>query len=353
MGKIKNIFLRIIQSRMFQHILFWFVSVIVLVNLFRVSADIQKIDWIYTFVFHVVILLPVYVNLLILIPRFMAKNRYGMYFLSSVLNLVAGIGFYYLVFNYAVDWILPKYYFVPVYDSFQIGLILLAYICLTFLIKLAGAWFLVSKIEKESTLHQLEALKSQVNPHFLFNTLSSIYSLSRKKSDLAPDVILQLSDIMRYMLYETNVEKVELIKELEIVNSILEIHQVRFGEKLTVEKSIQGDISEMKVAPLIFIPFIENALKHCSPNSNGDFFIRIDFKVDGDILNFKIENSYEGSEAVRKERGGIGLQNARKRLALIYDSRYELEISNEANVYKVQLKLKTNCDGATLYCCRR
>lgn len=341
-NKIRNILLKIVQNRMFQHLLFWLVSIIVLINLFKVSADIDTIDWIYTLVFHVVILLPVYLNLLVLIPRFMAKNRYGLFMLGSLLNLALGIGFYFLVFSYMVDWILPGYYFVAVYDPFQIGLILVAYIGITFLIKLAGAWFIVSKIEKESTLHQLEALKSQVNPHFLFNTLSSIFSLSRKKSDLAPGVILQLSDIMRYMLYETNIEEVELIKELEIINNILEIHHVRFGEKLTVEKSIEGDISDIKVAPLIFIPFVENALKHCSPNSTGNFFIRIDFKVEVDYLRFRIENSYNEMGDERMGQGGIGLQNARKRLALIYGSRYELKISNEANVYKVQLKLKTN-----------
>jgi hypothetical protein len=314
----------------------------VLVNLFRVSADIKEIDWIYTLVFHIVILLPVYLNLLILVPRLMAKNRYGLFLLGSVLNLAMGIGFYYLVFDYAVDLVLPGYYFVSVYDPFQIGLILLAYISLTFLIKLAGAWFLVSKIERESTLHQLTALKSQVNPHFLFNTLSSIYSLSRKKSDLTPGVILQLSDIMRYMLYETNTEKVELIKELEIINNIIEIHQVRFGEKLSVEKSIKGDIGDIKVAPLIFISFIENALKHCSPNSEGMFFIRIDFLVEGNSLRFTIENSFDNTGEGRIEQGGIGLQNSRKRLALIYPNKHELRITEEVNIFRVQLNLKVN-----------
>jgi two-component system, LytTR family, sensor kinase len=340
--KLKNIFLKIVQNRVFQHLVFWCLSVFVLVNLFRVSADLKMIDWIYTFVFHVVILLPVYLNLLILIPLLMAKNRYGLFFLGSVLNLALGVGFYYLVFNYLVDWILPGYYFVAVYDPFQIGLILLAYICLTFLIKLAGAWFLVSKIEKESTLHQLEALKSQVNPHFLFNTLSSIYSLTRKKSDLTPGVILQLSDIMRYMLYETNTEKVELIKELEIINNILEIHQVRFGEKLSVEKNIEGDIGEVKVAPLIFIPFVENALKHCRPTSEGNFFIRILFYNEGNTLGFTIENSFDETGSEVEEKSGIGLQNARKRLDLIYPGRHELKISRVKDIFKVQLKLKVN-----------
>ena len=272
----------------------------------------------------------------------MAKNRYGLYFLGSVLNLALGIGFYYLVFDDVVDWILPGYYFVSVYDPIQIGLILLTYICLTFLIKLAGAWFLVSKIEKESTIHQLEALKSQVNPHFLFNTLSSIYSLARKKSDLTPGVILQLSDIMRYMLYETNTERVELIKELEIINNILEIHQVRFGEKLSVEKSIEGDIGEIKVAPLIFIPFIENALKHCSPIPGGDFFIRIYFYAEGNYLRFSVENSFDDADSNGIEQGGIGLQNVSKRLALIYQGRHELTITAGKNIFRVQLDLKVN-----------
>jgi two-component system LytT family sensor kinase len=337
---LKNIFRKIIQHRLLQHLVFWSVSMIVLVNLFRVSADIKKIDWIYTLVFHLVIVLPVYINLFILIPHIMAKNRYGLFLLGSILNLVLGIGFYYLVFEYLVDLILPGYYFVAVYDFIQIGLILLAYLSLTFLIKLAGAWFLVSNIEKESIYHQLAALKSQVNPHFLFNTLSSIYSLTRKKSDLAPAVILQLSDIMRYMLYETNTDKIELIKELEIINNILEIHQVRFGEKLTVEKRIEGDITDIKVAPLIIIPFVENALKHCQPNHEEAFFIHIGFHHENKNLRFTIENSFSDSGSEVAVQGGIGLQNARKRLALLYPGKHELTTSNDLNVFSVQLTLK-------------
>jgi LytS/YehU family sensor histidine kinase len=144
------------------------------------------------------------------------------------------------------------------------------------------------------------------------------------------------------MLYETNVEKVELIKELEVINNILEIHQVRFGEKLSVEKNIEGDIGEIKVAPLIFIPFVENALKHCRQTPDGDFFIRIVFHLKGKNLLFSIENSFSNSGSELIEHGGIGLQNARKRLNLIYPGNHELTITTSENVFRVQLNLKVN-----------
>jgi sensor histidine kinase YesM len=341
-GKLKNIFLKIIQHRLLQHLAFWSVSLIVLVSLTRVSAEIKTIDWVYGLVFHLVLLLPVYINLFILIPRQMAKNRYALYLLSLALNLALGIGFYYFVFGFVVDWILPGYYFVAVYDVYEIGAILLAYLVFTLLLKLARAWFLVSKIEKESTRHQLEALKSQVNPHFLFNTLSTVYSLSRKKSDFAPGVILQLSDIMRYMLYETNADRVELIKELEVIGNIFSIHEMRVGEAITIEKHIQGDITDVKVAPLLFVSFVENAIKHCRPLPNGKFFIRMAFAVDGNNLQFSIENSYEEAGEPVIENGGIGLQNARKRLSLLYPYNHYLTINSEGNVFKVELRLKFN-----------
>jgi two-component system, LytTR family, sensor kinase len=335
-GKIIN---RFVRMKLVQHLLFWLVSLVVLVNLMRVSADIKTIDWVYVIVFHMVILLPVYINLLILVPRVMAKNRYLLFLVASAINLALGIGFYFLVFGYIVDWILPGYYFVAVYNVFEIGLILSTYLIVTLLLKLARAWFFISKIEKESTRHQLEALKLQINPHFLFNTLSSIYSLARKKSDMTPGVILQLSDILRYMIYETNTEKVELIKELELINNILEIHQVRFGETLLIEKKIVGDIREIKVAPLLFIPFIENAMKYCSPAPDGTYSIEMNFFVDGESLCFQISNNYFITNEIIVEKGGIGLKNARKRLSLLYPEKHRLTISDDKMVFKVELIL--------------
>jgi len=324
-----------------QHLVFWCLSITVLVFLMKVSADIKLIDLVYVLVFHVVILPTVYLNLLVLVPRLMAKNRYLLFLLALVVNLALGIGFYFLLFNVIVDWVLPGYYFVAVYRVYEIGLILLTYIIFTLLLKLARSWFFVSKIEEESTRHQLEALKSKVNPHFLFNTLSSIYTLVRKNSELAPVVILQLSDIMRYMLYETESEKIELIKELEIINNILEIHQVRFGEKLIVEKKIEGDISEVLVPPLLFIPFIENVMKHCRPSPAGDFFINMNFCVEGRKIRFTIENSFDGNQPVL-EKGGIGLENVGKRLALLYPKKYHLTIDKREAVFKVELLLNLN-----------
>ncbi|HQN93824.1 MAG TPA: histidine kinase [Prolixibacteraceae bacterium] len=329
---------RFVRNRFFQHLVFWCLSITVLVFLMKVSADVKFIDLVYVLVFHVVILPTVYLNLLILVPRLMAKNRYVLYLLALIINLALGIGFYYLVFNIIVDWVLSGYYFVAVYSVFEIGLILLTYIVLTLLFKLARAWFFVSKIEEESTRHQLEALKSKVNPHFLFNTLSSIYSLARKNSEMAPVVILQLSDIMRYMLYETECEKVALIKELEIINNILEIHQIRFGEKLTIEKKIEGDIREVQVPPLLFIPFIENVMKHCRTSPNGNFFINMNFGVDGDKILFAIENSFDGNTHVI-ESGGIGLENVGKRLALLYPKKHYLTIDKKENIFRVELFL--------------
>jgi len=128
---------------------------------------------------------------------------------------------------------------------------------------------------------------------------------------LAPAVILQLSDIMRYMLYETNGERVELIKELEIINNILEIHQVRFGDSLTVEKIIKGEISEVKVAPLLFIPFVENAMKHGIEHLSDDGRLRVEISEDAQGLHFIIEDNGIGRKAsaeISTHSTGVGLQ---------------------------------------------
>ncbi|MCP2025447.1 sensor histidine kinase YesM [Flavobacterium sp. HSC-32F16] len=182
-------------------------------------------------------------------------------------------------------------------------------------------------------------LTAQLNPHFLFNTLNNLYGLSIKKDDSAPEVILNLSDIMSYTLYESNHEKVALGKELEFLKNYIELERMRYSD----DKNIQFHFPDDKVLfgyfipPLLTFTFIENAFKY-GLKSNGEHFLILDIKIENDELYFYLENDKE-KDLQEKEFGGIGIVNASKRLQLLYPDKHQLKIENFETKFKVALRI--------------
>ncbi|MBE9598617.1 sensor histidine kinase [Pedobacter sp. MC2016-24] len=182
-------------------------------------------------------------------------------------------------------------------------------------------------------------LKAQLNPHFLFNTLNNLYSLSLKKDDLVPEVILNLSDTMSYTLYESNTEKVPLSKEMEFIKNYLELEKMRY----TGDKNIQFEFPSNSacagfyIAPLLTFTFIENAFKYGLKSKIGALF-RLSIKMEKRCFCFEIENDFDPS-LTKGDFGGIGLENAKKRLQLLYPNKHELQIQHTANSFKVSLQI--------------
>jgi len=332
---------RLPKKRTLQHASFWALSFLVLLNILKVSAEIQPIDLVYTVVFHIPIVLVVYLNQSVLFPLLLAKQRNLAYSVSLVAGISAGAVFYILLFSRWIDFIFPGYYFIAYYGFWDISLYLAVYVAATSLIKLARGWFRLQQIEQEKTLTELKALKSQVNPHFLFNSLNSIYSLARKNSPTLPETILKLGSLMRYVIYETDVDKIGLQKEIEIISDYIALQKIRTSEGDKVEFKIEGDPGETKIAPLIFLPFIENSFKHGLQRGKTESFIKIKIEITGAVLNFEIENS-KGLpvETGLQEYKGIGIENVKKRLGLVYPGAHVLKISENDKVFKVLLQLQ-------------
>jgi len=190
---------------------------------------------------------------------------------------------------------------------------------------------------------ELRFLKSQINPHFLFNTLNNLYALTLKKSDKAPEIVLKLSEIMRYMLYECNERRVHLSKEIHYIYNYLDLERLRQPKDADIRFVVEGHISEQMVAPLLFVPFIENSFKHGLNHAvNGGGYVRMHLVVQGEDLEFLIENS-KVDQIPRQNHarsGGIGLANVRQRLQILYPESHTLEIIDEPNRYAVTLRLK-------------
>lgn len=341
--KLADIIDKVGRNRVLQHILFWALSFLVLMNILKVSADILPIDLIYTAFFHLPIFIAVYLNLQILIPCFLEKRRFVFYGALVAATITLGWLFYRFLFGSWIDFIFPGYYFVAYYNFWDIALYLAVYMATTSLIKLARGWFRLKEIQKEKTLTELKALKSQVNPHFLFNSLNSIYSLARKSSPVLPDVILKLSSLMRYVIYETDVEMISLKKEIHIIRDYIELQKLRSSDAVKIDFSADGKFGGYKIAPLIFLPFIENSFKHGIKGGAKEAFVSIKIEVTGGVINFEVENSKGKSAVVNDEKfRGIGIENVKKRLELVYPDSHVLNISDAKEKFRVLLQLQLN-----------
>ena len=196
-------------------------------------------------------------------------------------------------------------------------------------------------MDKEQKDNELRHLKAQLNPHFLFNTLNNLYGLSVAGSKKLPDLMLKLSELLRYSLYDTNQHYVALIKELDYISSYVELERIRLSEKTDITLEMTGDFSERYMAPLMLIVFIENSFKHFSAARGQGAFVHISIELKEDVLHMKASNSVDPGYVPQKKvsRGGIGLKNVRQRLNLIYPQKHTLTIRQEPTYFETDLTI--------------
>lgn len=298
-------------------------------------------------------ILTSYFHILFLIPKFFKKKKYFLHFGLLFITLVA-VSFLSLMvrnlFDDAVFMDAKHQETLPFLLHMFSGNAML--VLATSFIFFVGEWMKyqdmtikLKEAENEKTFAELNALKAQLNPHFLFNTLNNLYALALEKSNSTPEMILKLSDLMSYILYECKSEKVLIQHELEFIQNYIELEKQRFGDKVQVEFGIKGENQFITISPLLFIPFIENAFKYGANVNTQNTQISIAFKIEERSISFEIKNSIETEYLeASKNRGGVGIENVKKRLALLYPQQHELKIGIENNWYTVTLKLFLNGD---------
>jgi LytS/YehU family sensor histidine kinase len=193
---------------------------------------------------------------------------------------------------------------------------------------------------KEKLSTELTLLKSQINPHFLFNTLNNIYSLARKKSDKTPEVVIKLSKLLRFVMYETKHQSIPIEKELDFLKDYIELHKIRYDDRLKIDFKYELDDLFAQIMPNILTPFVENAFKHGASQSTTLSFIAIELKLAKNKLHFKVENSFEPN-SINKEEEGIGLKNLNRQLELMY-SKFELQTRKNDKRFTAELSLDLN-----------
>lgn len=285
------------------------------------------------------------------IPKLLVNKKSGLFVIVIVLILVV-----YPLISYGVNNLLTTFYpndITPLSnvskERFWTVYGIRALSCL-FVIAMAGIgkftfdWFknlrIKRELETQNLTSELAFLKSQINPHFLFNTLNNIHTLAYKKADGAPEAIMKLSELMRYMIYESNVDVVPLTQEIEYLKSFIDLQELRFKTKGIVDFEISGEIEEAQIAPLILLPFVENAFKHgYQIDSQGAIKVRL---LIGEQIEYSVANGFSASHSneQRDEVGGIGLENIQRRLELIYPKQFELSIDQSEDHFKVKLIIK-------------
>ncbi len=292
-------------------------------------------------------ILLTYFNIFYLIPKFILKRKFLLYFvylmiaLATVYVVRTGLNYFLVTeniwpeaegsqrafsFNHILAVIIGELYVVALVTA----------------IKLTADW--ITERTKNESLKQLQLqtelkyLKSQIQPHFFFNTLNNLYSLIIEKSEKASDVVLKLSEIMQYVLYDVKEPKIELFNEINYIHSYLELEELRHGNKVSSKIEIKGDIDNINIPPLLLLPFIENCFKHGTKN-NDLINLNIYFENSKDEqLIFKAKNNFNLHNKI-VEKHGIGIENIRRRLELLYKNKYLLETKIIGDTFNVLLKI--------------
>ncbi|MBN2281646.1 MAG: histidine kinase [Candidatus Marinimicrobia bacterium] len=330
------------------HLFFWLMVFLGLVLFYG-----QKKDNYLTVLYQLLITMPVYISatyftIYYIVPRFLLTGQYlksVIYFIYTSLTavflemVVIIYGMFVLVWPEGSLWgrIRPTYI-----DAYSLIAGIHFIILLAVAIRVLRLWTESQNryrlLEQKKIEAELQFLKAQMHPHFLFNTLNNLYALTLKKSDAAPDVVLKISSILDYILYQCNGEWVDLEKEIQLMQDYIDLEKLRCGDRCDVNLVVSGPVNQLRVMPLVFLPFVENAFKHGVANNQNRSWINIHLLAHPKRIEFKIENSLRREQRTGKE--GIGLKNVKSRLKVVYKNKFDLFIKNTREVYSVDLILE-------------
>jgi sensor histidine kinase YesM len=297
------------------------------------------------------LILSTYLQLYLLIPKFLLKRKFLLYFFLSAIFIKLAVNISVITFSLIViplrtghtpimQWsLLWTITARQVYPFFGV----LSIIGLAASIKLLKRWYIENdrnkKIEQEKTNMELAMLKVQVHPQFLFNTLNNLYTLSSTQSSKAPLAVTHLSDLLRYMLYESNDATVPLDNEIAILKKYVELEKLRYGHAVDISFSYSGNTGELMIAPLLLLPFVENSFNCGVGDQVEQSWINMHLHAAGDMLSFNLSNSFNKATPSLNSNSN-NLQNIKKRLELIYAGKYELIINEEEDMYTVKLQIQ-------------
>ncbi len=342
------------RQRVLMHLLFW-AAVLAFFNfVFRLGQPVLK-TLIISIEFLPGHMFFAYSLNYFLFPKYVLKGKLVSAFIGLLVILAIALFYmrfadvYIIHYSHSTRLWMPGMFPRVIYSLFSVG-----WIAVT--IRLVKYWYIEKetqhRLEKEKLTVELQLLRSQLHPHFLFNTLNSLYALTLERSKEAPDAVLQLSSLLRYILYECEAPLVPLSKEIESIRHYIQLEQMRFGDRLEVSLRFTGDLADRSIAPLLFLPFVENSIKHGIGEQLDKSWISLHLHVEGQTLSFKIINSRDPQEAAHPPEAagprtaalsprssGLGLANVRRRLDLLYPDHHTLKLIPDEDTFTVILTI--------------
>jgi len=306
-----------------------------------------------------------YTLMYFVVPRYLLRNKYVATSLWVVLLFLVTATLSSFIATYAVDpmrsCLIPGWSELPLrarpyHGSFYMGLLAglrggITVAGVAVAIKLMKYWYVKEQrnlqLQRENMESQLQLLKAQVHPHFLFNTLNNIYSYTQNTSAVASQLVMGLSDMLRYMLYEGSLSLVPLSKEVKMIEEYIYLEKVRYGNKLELHIDLPEDTGNLYIAPLLLLPFVENCFKHGTSNILENPWLNLEISIQGKSMAMKLLNGKPSTPGNGQHKQGIGISNALKRLELIYPDKHELNITNDTDVFIVNLKLELERKATT------
>lgn len=353
--KEESIIDRILQNRVLSHALFWLGVLLIAPIYSEPSGEKILYSYIYRAIGIPTKMLATYCLVYVQIPRFLQKGKYLQFILSLILSLYVFTVIYRInnvyiaeplggeiiyqepileiMTNYSstvVNYLIPTYFF-----SF-------VFLFVKMVKNRAEEKQQLEQLQKEKAVSELNFLKSQIHPHFLFNTLNNLYALTLDKSDKAPEVVAKLSEMLDFMLYKGTQDKVNIQQEIDLIQNFIDLETLRYGNRLRLSFKKEIESEHAKISPLMLLSIVENAFKHGVSGALGEAVIRIHLEVKDSILYFQVFNTKPPrvQEDKMNYKGGIGSQNIRRQLELSYPDRHEWQIDEQADTYQVQLRIE-------------
>jgi len=333
------------------NLVLWACSFALFLAVFTEDGKPHTIDFIYTGSFLVTLIVPVLINFYLLIPYLLKKEKYVVYIITFVLNILVFTQLNILFFDHFIDFVFPEYYFISYHSNITLLTIFSVFLIVTTLIKLSIDWFYFNsfenrelKIRNQQIQTQLSSLRSQINPHFLFNSLNVIYALAIENKTETKDAIVQLSDILRYVIYDSNTDRVTLKDEVNLLKNYIDFQQFRHQQSENISFKCSIEDENYPIYPMLLLPLVENSFKYGIKGDINHTFIHINLTQKGEVFTFEIENNSSESDMETNGHSGVGLENIQKNLAIVYPKTHKFNITKTKDSFKVNLKLNTHDD---------
>ncbi|MFK7832716.1 MAG: sensor histidine kinase [Winogradskyella sp.] len=328
----------------------WLLAFVILIFVFSKGQVPIAVDYMYTVTFLVLLAIPVSLNFYMFIPKFLKQEKYLAYIILFSLNLIVFAGLSSWLLQPILDILFPSYFFISYLSQVDILLVFVIFLFAATLLKLAEDWFYfntnennILKLKNQQIETQLSALRAQINPHFLFNSLNVVYALALDKKEGITSAIVQLSDILRYVIYDSDTQRVALADEITLLQNYIAFQNHRVETPTATDFRIDIIDKQFKIYPMLLLPLLENSYKHGIIAGETKTPITIALSQKNDQFHFEITNANLNTKNTLVDKhSGVGIENLRNNLNLVYPNAHQFTIEATDTIFKVTLKITNN-----------